>query len=329
MLNLPMFSSRPIVLNLNASKQLYRCFSLSSTAKNDSTQDPEDFRVLNLRAKKWEGERRVSQRRGRGRRAPTVPPRYTKMPVDQDWASVWPTAKTFHPASVPLPVRQGFVKVGQAPPGKFGNAELMKIPNFLHLTPPAIERHCAALKKFCTEWPKGLETEEQMEKHFPVHVTTSDYCHSSPTIRDPKSRIVTMKVKLSALPLDEHARDKLLRLVKERYDRQTDELTFVAERCPLQKQNKDYAYYLLNVLVSESRKREAWEEEKAEVDMEKYVWEGSQSESTLLSLVNLGSEKFADVPKDPEAARQVPKVREYAASITDLLNKGKFCKVLK
>jgi small subunit ribosomal protein S35 len=32
------------------------------------------------------------------------------------------------------------------PPGKFANAELMKIPNFLHLTPPAIERQCQALK---------------------------------------------------------------------------------------------------------------------------------------------------------------------------------------
>lgn len=64
------------------------------------------------------------------------------MPVDQDWGNVWPGPKTFHPASVPLPLRQGFVPKGQAPPGKFGNAELMKIPNFLHLTPPVIKRQC-------------------------------------------------------------------------------------------------------------------------------------------------------------------------------------------
>ena len=30
------------------------------------------------------------------------------MKPDQDWMSVWPAQRTFHPASVPLPVRQGF-----------------------------------------------------------------------------------------------------------------------------------------------------------------------------------------------------------------------------
>lgn len=68
------------------------------------------------------------------------------MPVDQDWANVWPTASSFKPSVVPLPLRQGFNEKG-APPGKFGNAELMKIPNFLHLTPPAIKKHCAAIRR--------------------------------------------------------------------------------------------------------------------------------------------------------------------------------------
>ena len=78
------------------------------------------------------------------------------MKPDQDWPSVWPGPRTFHPASVPLPVRQGFAHLkGQSTPGKYANVELMKIPNFLHLTPPAIKRHCDAIKKFCTPWPKG------------------------------------------------------------------------------------------------------------------------------------------------------------------------------
>ena len=29
------------------------------------------------------------------------------MKPDQDWEAVWPATRTFHPASVPLPVRQG------------------------------------------------------------------------------------------------------------------------------------------------------------------------------------------------------------------------------
>ena len=81
------------------------------------------------------------------------------MKPDQDWASVWPAAKTFHPASVPLPVRQGYTHLkGQVVPGKYANVELMKVPNFLHLTPPAIQKQCEALKKFCTPWPKGKIT---------------------------------------------------------------------------------------------------------------------------------------------------------------------------
>jgi len=70
------------------------------------------------------------------------------MAVNQDWPSVWPVARSFHPASVPLPLHQGHVKPHKnlVPPGKFANLELMKVSNFLHLTPPAIFRHCEALK---------------------------------------------------------------------------------------------------------------------------------------------------------------------------------------
>lgn len=119
--------------------------------------------------------------------------RTSVMKEDQDWASVWPGTRTFHPAVVPLPLRQGLNKK-KAQPGKYANAELMKIPNFLHLTPPAVAKHCEALKKFCTQWPAGLETDEKCDEHFPVQVISSDYCHSSPTIRDPNARIVTIKV---------------------------------------------------------------------------------------------------------------------------------------
>lgn len=33
------------------------------------------------------------------------------MSIDQDWTDVWPTAATFNPSVVPLPIRQGFVDV--------------------------------------------------------------------------------------------------------------------------------------------------------------------------------------------------------------------------
>jgi hypothetical protein len=64
------------------------------------------------------------------KRAAVHPPHSNKMPTDEDWPSVSPVARSFHPASVPLPLHQGYVVRGATPPSKFANAELMKIPNF-------------------------------------------------------------------------------------------------------------------------------------------------------------------------------------------------------
>lgn len=109
-----------------------------------------------------------------------------------------------------------------------------------------------SLTAFCTPWPEALKTDEDCEEHFPVEVITSDYCHSSPTIRDERSRIVTLKLKVSALGLDYHGRDKLLRLIGPRYQVNNDTMVLVADRCPLRKQNNDYLHYLLTALHHES-----------------------------------------------------------------------------
>lgn len=185
------------------------------------------------------------------RKVEAPPPRTLQMRTDQDWGNVWPGPRSFHPATVPLPVRQGYSEKGVSP-GKYANAELMKIPNFLHLTPPVIKRQCEALKKFCTPWPKGLDTDEKCSKFFPLEVSSSDYCHSSPTIRDPLARIVSVKFKLEALGLKGRAKDKFLRLVGERYNEGSDIVTIVTDRCPLKKQNYDYAMYLITALYHES-----------------------------------------------------------------------------
>ncbi|MCL4136642.1 UNVERIFIED_CONTAM: hypothetical protein GTU68_018394, partial [Idotea baltica] len=173
--------------------------------------------------------------------------------VIQDWGNVWPGIRSFHPASVPLPVRMGYPHKSSPYPDKWGNAELMKIPNFLHITPPVIERQCAAIKKFCSPWPKELATEEAQDFHFPVTVKSSSYLHSSPSLRDPRSRIVTLRINIESLDLDWHALDKLLRLVGDRFDPETKILTLVADRCPLGSQNLEYCKYLLTVLYNESR----------------------------------------------------------------------------
>lgn len=61
-----------------------------------------------------------------------------------------------------------------------------------------------------------------------------------------------LQVKLGRLPLNAHAKDKLLRLVGERYNPENDVLTIMTDRCPLRQQNLDYALYLLTTLFYES-----------------------------------------------------------------------------
>lgn len=281
-------------------------YSSSSSAEKEKPHEEEEFRVLNLRPNV-----RPAMVRRQFRKMPSLPPRFRQMPPDQDWGNVWPGPKTFHPASVPLPVRQGFNEGGKAAPGKFVNAELMKIPNFLHLTPPVVRRQCETIKQFCTPWPKGLENEEKMEKHFPMRVITTDYCLSTPIIRNALARVVALKVKLAVLNLDEHARDKFLRLVNKRYNTETDELTIVTDRCPLRKQNFDYTMYLLTALCHESRTVEPWEADKTLDDMENYDWKRNKSKVTSETILNWGKK---------EGERVAPE--KYATAVERLINEG-------
>ena len=65
------------------------------------------FRVLQI-GKPKDGGKRQLRRRGGSMIPP--PQRADMMKPDQAWGDVWPAARTFHPAVVPLPVRQGVVQ---------------------------------------------------------------------------------------------------------------------------------------------------------------------------------------------------------------------------
>ncbi|KAM7358786.1 mitochondrial ribosomal protein S35 [Cochliomyia hominivorax] len=287
-----------------------RLFSAqTSPADNEGDAEDEEFRVLNLRTTQ---QRQLKRREYK--KPDVMPPRALKMATDQDWTAVWPGPRSFHPASVPLPLRQGFTEKGAAPPSKYANAELMKIPNFLHLTPPAIKQQCEALKKFCTPWPKGLETEEKWKRHFPVDVISTDYCQAIPTIRNPEARRVTLSLKLSELQFDAHAKDKFLRLVGDRYNRETDVLTIVADRCPLRKQNYEYAMYLLTACYHESFVTEPWESSKSEADMEYYKYERNKSKESVESILNWG--------KSPEGGNKLQASDGFIQSVEKLINEG-------
>ncbi|XP_072946908.1 small ribosomal subunit protein mS35 [Epargyreus clarus] len=295
---------------------LWRC---NSTTATQNTEDEEEFRVLDILKKRDRQQKRVV------RRIEVQPDRTTKMKPDQNWGNVWPGPRSFHPASVPLPLRQGYVPKGQAPPGKYANAELMKIPNFLHLTPPVIKTQCEAIKKFCTEWPKLLNSEEAIEKHYPVEIITSDYCHGSPSIRNPLARIVTLRIKLSSLNLDQHARDKFLRIVGDRYNETTDLVTLTADRCPVRKQNLDYVNYLLTASYHEAWTYEDWETEKTEQDMEYYNWDNNASKRSLVDWylkVNNDDRSLTEEEYKAFDISVIPHGVEYKDAVYSLMNDG-------
>ncbi|XP_077425626.1 small ribosomal subunit protein mS35 [Vanacampus margaritifer] len=249
------------------------------------------------------------------------PPRTEKMAEDQDWTAVYSAPAPFRATSVPLPVRMGYPVKGGVPPEKKGNLELIKVPNFLHLTPAAIRKHCEALKPFCSEWPSALDTDAKCERHFPIQVESSDYMSAGLSVRNPAARVVHLRVKLSSLNLDDHARKKMLKLVGERYCKHTDVLTITTDSCPLRQQNYDYAMYLLTVLYHESWKTEAWEAEETVADMEEYLWEGSSSQKNVLDTL-LPLRQAADGEEERQRLLGRSEMQEYKDSVSRLKNQG-------
>ncbi|XP_061677686.1 small ribosomal subunit protein mS35 isoform X2 [Syngnathoides biaculeatus] len=247
------------------------------------------------------------------------PPRTEKMTEDLDWTAVYPAAAPFRASAVPLPVRMGYPVKRGVPPEKKGNLELIKIPNFLHLTPAAIRKHCEALKPFCTAWPSALDTDGECERHFPIQVESSDYVSAGLSVRNPAARVVHLRVKLSSLNLDDHARKKMIKLVGERYCKRTDVLTITTNSCPLRQQNYDYAMYLLTVLYHESWKTEVWESEKTVADMEEYSWEDSPSQKNILDTLSRESDA-AEEERERLLGRS--EVQEYKDSVVRLKNQG-------
>ncbi|CAF3568377.1 unnamed protein product [Adineta steineri] len=255
-----------------------------------------------------------------------LPPRYLRMSTDQDWTNVWPTATTFKQSVVPLPITQGYVASDKENKGlpieKRANAELMKIPNFFHLTPNHIRKHCAAIKQYCTPWPEELNSDEACEYYLPIQITTHDYLNSTPSIRDTRARVVKFNFKLTQLEFDEHARDKFVRLAGPRYNTDTDELTLIADKCPYRKQNYDYAQYLLTALYFESWKIETWEQERTKNDWQRYYWDESPSRDRLLDILKAHEKDPSSVNSKSVLDRNKKLVERYRKSISRVQDEG-------
>uniref|UniRef100_A0A0N5B836 MRP-S28 domain-containing protein n=1 Tax=Strongyloides papillosus TaxID=174720 RepID=A0A0N5B836_STREA len=264
---------------------------LKENAAEMGGKNKEEFRpCFVMPNRKLNAQLRLERMTGRGEvfkkvrydirdRSSRRPPRTQEMDVNQDWSSVWPAAQSFRAHTVPLPIRMGTrPDLDKRPPfKKVGNLELVKIPNFLHLTPKAVEKHCDAIKKFCTPFPEELKQDKSLSsKVFPLTVEYSDFVHQGPSLRDPRARKVVQKVSLKSLNLSEEAKEKMMRLVGNRYDMKTDLLTLEIDRCYTRKQNRDYGAYLLTVLLSEAQKVEPWEKLKSSGDEMKMKFEDFQ-----------------------------------------------------
>lgn len=253
----------------------------------------------------------------------SVPQRQHRLKVERqishnaNWTTTWPVARTFQPDLVKIPLYMGYTESGVVKYKRDSSIELLKLPNFLHLAPPAIKKHCAAINKFCTQWPKQLKSESDCNTHFPLQVVTSDYCFSSPSIREPLARIVTLRVKLGDLKLDAHAKDKFLRLVGDRYDPSTDILSIVTDHCPSRQQNLDYAKFLLTAVYYESQNTEPWEAEKSVEDMEYFDWDKSESRTTLTKLHYWPKKSEGDLDYTT-----IPVATEYKKAVSNLVNEG-------
>jgi small subunit ribosomal protein S35 len=313
------------------------CRVSASSKEKEVILDDEEFRVLVI-----PGHTKVPERKQEARftKREVPPPRYKSMKLGEDWTNIWPAAHSFKWSVVPFPVRQGYVEKSEndgIPPSKYANAELMKIPNFLHLTPSHVKKHCAALKDLCTEWPAGLTSDADCEAHFPIEVVTRDYVADSASVRDARARPVTVKIKLSSLDLDCHARDKLIRLAGSCYNAEIDTLVLETDRCPLKKQNYDHAMYLLTALYTESWKTESWESEKTLADMEKYFWNLNPSKTTIVRTLRIMKQKSSEtkesgkiplvVQKFPDGATDdqivdLPLVKNYERAVMELFNEG-------
>jgi len=128
-----------------------RCYCSSKGTADDSFLEDEFERMPFVPPNYYKTKDKTSNKSYKSLQPP-LSSRYKRMSTDQDWNSVWPSARNFNPHTVPFPVYQGLLRTATrilAKPNKYANHELLKIPNFLHLSPTNISKQCQALKKFC------------------------------------------------------------------------------------------------------------------------------------------------------------------------------------
>ncbi len=121
---------------------------------------------------------------------------------------------------------------------------------------------------------------------------------------------------MSDLKLDERAENKFIKLAEHRYDKETDMLTLVADKCPYRRQNEDYANYLLTTLYHEAKNMEEWESEMTEEDYANFKWDKTRSKENILATLSKIENKSA------ESLLESKKVDRYRNNLKKVFDEG-------
>lgn len=95
-------------------------------------------------------------------------------------------------------------------------------------------------------------------------------------------------------------------------------VTITVDRCPVRKQNFDYAQYLLTALFHESFIVEPWESLKVEADMEYYDWQKNKSKESIEAILRWGKPKDEPIASTDRFAQSVEKIFNEGENIQNL-----------
>lgn len=97
-------------------------------------------------------------------------------------------------------------------------------------------------------------------------------------------------------------------------------VTITVDRCPVRKQNFEYAQYLLTALFHESFITEPWESLKVEADMEYYDWQNNVSKESTEAILRWGKSKDQPIKSTENFARSVENIFNEGENEQNLLD---------
>lgn len=96
-------------------------------------------------------------------------------------------------------------------------------------------------------------------------------------------------------------------------------VTITVDRCPVRKQNFEYAQYLMTALFHESFIVEPWESLKVEADMEYYDWQTNKSKESIEKILRWSKSMDEPIKSTDTFAKSVEKIFNEGENESNLL----------